>query len=503
MIEPRVATLLTLCLFVPACGGGEQAARRPDIVLVVADTLRADRLSCYGYERDTSPFIDELAAEGAVFEDVTAQYAWTVPSMVSMFSGRYVVDRREILVPNAPCLAQSLRDAGYRTFAEVANQLVDAKSGLGRGFDHFDSSARTRARGTASATITGEAAASRSLKELGESLWAPLEQALAAEPAGDRAPFFIYLHALEPHHPYQRHRRLDAVLPTSESAPAWPDPWQSAILEQAQARFAPGDDVERKLRGIRDQRGRYDHEVRALDNQLRLIFERLGQLGLLEHAVVAVVSDHGEGLWDHPSRDARETPGEPRTRHLQPGEIFYSEHGDQLYSEAIATPLVLWGAGVPAGRRVPAPVENVDLFPTLLGLAGLPPPDGLHGRSLVGLLEGARDGRGLVVAYTGVGLVAVREPASGLKLLLREDVDSGAVRAASLYDLAADPRERADLLGARPQDAARLTDAFLAWREDHGGWGVAEDLIRQDLLQLERMRALGYMDSGVGAGRDD
>jgi len=484
------AAALALGLCAASCGARDDAPRRPDVILIVVDTLRADRLSCYGYPRPTSPFVDQLAAEGALFEDVTAQYAWTVPSMVSLFSGRYVTDRREILVEDVPCLAQSFRSAGYRTLAEVANQLIDTKGGLARGFEHFDSSASTRPR------KTGDPENSRNLGDLARALWTPLEAALAEQPRGRRAPFFLYLHALEPHHPYNLRQRLADELPEDGARPAWPDPWQTRILAEALAERNLDDAPENVLRGLQRQRGRYDQEVRFVDDQLRELFERLRELGLLEHAVLALVSDHGEGLWDH------RYEGEDETNRVRPGEFFYAEHGDQLYGEALATPFVLWGAGVPRGVRVRSPVENVDLFPTLLELADVPLPDGLHGRSLVELVHGSREERAVIVAYA-VGRVAVREPASGLKLVLSEEPGSEEVRALRLNDLRADPLEREDLAARRPDDVERLTRAFLAWRAAHGGGGVAEDLIRRDAEQLERMRRLGYMDSEVGAGRGD
>jgi arylsulfatase A-like enzyme len=495
MLHTRASTVAALGLLIAGCGTDAAPApsttRAPDIVLVVVDTLRADRLSCYGYPRPTSPFIDQLAREGALFEDASAQYAWTVPSMVSMFSGRYVTDRREILVDDVPCLAQTLRDAGYRTFAEVANQLIDEKGGLARGFEHFSSAPNTRER------PTGDPENSRNITDLAAALERPLEAALAGEPTEERAPFFVYLHALEPHHPYKRRPRLDLVLPPNEAVPVWPDAWQASVLEEAGRRYSATDDLDVKMRGIHAERGRYDQEVRFTDDQLRRIFERLEGFGLLEHAVVAVVADHGEGLWDHEFPERRET------QHLRPGEVFYGEHGDLLHQEAIATPFILSGTGIPAGLRVPTPVENVDLFPTLLELAGIRAPDGLHGRSLVGHLKGRPMEPGLLVAYAAALTVAVREPATGLKLTLSQDERNGEVAAVSLFDLRADPAERMDLVGEKPEDVARITRAFLEWRAVHGSWGVAEDLIRKDADQLERMRQLGYLDSGVGAGRDD
>ena len=193
---------------------------------------------------------------------------------------------------------------------------------------------------------------------------------------------------------------------------------------------------------------------------LALVFERLAEEGVLDNAVVALVSDHGEGLWER----VRPYPAEKRPQ--RPRDFFYQEHGFDLSQEALRTPMLIWGAGVPAGLRISEAVENIDLFPTLYELAGVPLPSGLHGQSLVPLLQD--DGRWTpkqaVFSYALVGGMT-RELSSGLKFTSPTVYEHELRQTpARLFDLGADPLERSDLSGERADDAARLFALLESWR---------------------------------------
>jgi arylsulfatase A-like enzyme len=443
----------------------------------------------YGYPRDTTPTLERLARSGAVFEDVTAQFAWTVPSMVSLFSGRYVTDWREVLPASDPCLAESFQRAGYRTLAGVANQLLDEQTGL-RGFDTYDvRPSRIDARKT-------DPERSRDLAELFSDLEAELG-ALAADPA--RPPLFLYLHAYEPHDPYHARPRFEDELPVDAAVPAWPSDWHRAQYGRAadEERTRERDNEAAHFEALARYRGQYDHELRYLDEQLAAVLARMAELGLLDNCVLALASDHGEGLWDHCSPvSSFESSPESSTAEPEaargPGEFFYGEHGATLHQEVVATPLILWGSGVPPGTRVSGAVENVDLFPTLLELAGLEPPAELDGRSLVPLLAGRGEGRELVFAYASDGRAMIRQVGTGLKLVLQEE------QPVALFDLSADPLERVDRLAERADEAERLRAAFVAWRALHGTGEVSKDLLRDDAEELERLRRLGYTEIDIG-----
>lgn len=467
--------------------GGPREPDRPDVVLVVIDTLRADRLSCYGYERPTSPFLDSLAEEGTLFEDHTCQFAWTLPSMVSLFTGRYVPLVREQMIADAPTLAESFQSAGYRTLGVVANQLVHPEAGFDRGFDHFD------ARPSRITQPVGEDVDNpRRIAELCEDLWGPLEEALEVDASGERPPVFVYLHPLDPHDPYKAWPELMDVLPIGGAAPLEPEGWHDERLDAAGNERRKRDE---ELLDLLGERGRYDQEIRAMDDELRAAFARLGELGVLDDCVVVVCADHGEGLWDHES--PMQKGGRRRTKVRN---FFYQIHGQTLHEEIVATPWILWGRGVPAGLRVRQGTENVDVFPTLLELCDLPAPAGpLHGRSVVPLLEGRdTEWRDYVFSAASRGRATVREVSTGLKLHLHRGALKGKEsRAAELYDLRADPLERHDLAAERPADVERLRDKILTWFAEHPLPPVGEGDAPSEAF-LERLRQLGYTGEDTG-----
>ena len=209
-----LAALLLLAL-APACPDAAPEGP-PDVYLIVIDTLRADRLSCYGYPRTTSPFLDELAAEGALFLDNTSQSSWTKPSMVSLMSGAYVTAYRDVMPDGVPSLAQSFQDAGYHTIGVVGNVLLSTKLGFDRGFDHYDAREITdaereemRARGLREPVCRPVALM---LEELAPHLDAEFER----RAAGQHRPMLTYLHPMEPHDPYERNAQYERELPNAD-----------------------------------------------------------------------------------------------------------------------------------------------------------------------------------------------------------------------------------------------------------------------------------------------
>jgi arylsulfatase A-like enzyme len=490
-----LAALVAVSLLVVAGGlwwqRRSEPARRPDVVFLLIDTLRADRLSCYGYPRPTSPFLDSLAADGVLFEDVTCQFSWTRPSMVSLMEGRYLTAYRDAIEDGVPTLPDAFQRAGYRTVGLVANASVNAETGFARGFDHYDSG-DLKASGPIYADFL------RDVDELSSSLWQPLRTALARDEHGDRPPLFLYLHVMDVHDPYDPYPEFDAALPSTSSAPVLPLDWQRETLR---ARGAPAADPkahEQALGELAEERGRYDQGVRHTDQALQRLFARLRELGLLDHTVLAIAADHGEGLWEHltPSSDAELAT-------LPPAEFFYQKHGASQFQEVLATPLILSGPGVVRGLRVREAVENVDLFPTLLELCDLPRPTGLHGRSLAPVLRGdgepASLARDFVYSF-GVHGNALREVATGLKLIMPRGKALAAGHELQLYDLKSDPEERDDLARARPADVKRLVAAFLAWEQAYPTAASLRDRTVERLKaeQGELLRGLGYTGLDVG-----
>lgn len=449
-VGARSVLLLTLLtsLAGPACApaGPAPVPRAPDVVVLVVDTLRADRLGCYGHGRPTSPFLDALAREGTRFADVTSQFSWTVPSLVSIVTGTYLTGKRTALAPGERTLAEAFRAAGYRTLGATSNVLVGPDTALDRGFDAFAFPDL--------ATWDEDAA----LADVLDDVRAPLAEVLT-EP--DRPPVLLWLHTMEPHDPYRQHAELEAELPVAEGPELDPAGRHAELL--ARRGFAAR--AEGELARARLLRGRYDQEVRATDEGVRELFGELRELGLLDNGLFALLSDHGEGLWDH-ATPAHAVQHVGTRAESDPLTLFYQKHGSIQYQEVVRTPLILWGAGVPSGAVVASPVENLDLLPTLAELCGLATPDAVDGRSLVPLMSGAADDRELVCSH-GVGTASVREVATSLKLVVSKRGAAGG-EAFELYDLARDPGERRNVAGERPADLARLRTAYERWLGDHG-----------------------------------
>jgi arylsulfatase A-like enzyme len=341
----------------------------PHLVLALIDTLRRDHLGSYGYPRETSPFIDSLAARGLVFERVVAQAPWTGASMASLWTSRHPSEVGGIVLPDeaglqelgrtpvarlvrgTPTLAGQLRQAGYRTRAFVANPWAGDAVGLLDGFEQVVEQPLD-ARGLV------DAALARLRADL-------------AEPG----PLFLYLHFRDVHEP---------VAP--------PEPYRSLFpgldghdREPAHARWRFGDAPDPEAPEVRLFRSHkialYDGALRFVDDELRRLAAGLDAAGLGSHTLFAIASDHGEAFWEHARFERRV--------HLDPRGLAGIGHGHSLFGELLEVPLILAGPGVPA-RRVATPVHNLDLAPTLLGRAGASPLPGARGRDLVRALAEQR-----------------------------------------------------------------------------------------------------------------
>lgn len=313
---------------------------RPNIVIVALDTLRADTVGAYGYERDTTPHLDRFAASATSFEHAIAQAPWSLPSYASLFTSLYpsmvgVIDPTNVLPDDATTLATLLHQRGYRTIGFTEGGYAGHAWGMDRGFERFW-------EGTDPARTT------KLLRD-----W------LDKRPA---TPFFLYLHTYELHDYFQA---SPAHVKEAESLVGrpleLPEDVRQAVIVEGGANLEPRDFAE--IRSL------YDGAVRVADEWFGRWLHLIEDANLLQDSVVVVLSDHGESFGEH-------------------GGVH---HGGSLYPEQIRVPLLVQ---VPALQnrivsRVGAPVELVDVLPTILELAGFVPPADVQGRSLVPYLTGA------------------------------------------------------------------------------------------------------------------
>jgi arylsulfatase A-like enzyme len=455
---------LALC----ACAPQSREASPPHLVLALIDTLRRDHLGSYGYARDTSPFIDELASQGLVFERVVAQAPWTGASMASLWTSRHPSEVGGIVLPDpaglqelgrtpvarlrsgAPTLAQQLRAAGYRTRAFVANPYAGDGLGLLAGFERV-----------LEQPLHARELVDAALAQLGVDLATP-------------GPVFVYLHFRDIHEPVDPPEPYRSLFPGLDGH----------AREPAHARWRFGDAADPQAPEVRLFRSHkvalYDGALRFVDDELRRLSDALGAAGVRARSVFAIASDHGEAFWEHASFEQRV--------HLDPRGLGGIGHGHSLFGELLHVPLVLAGPGVPT-RRVATPVRNLDLAPTLLGLAGARPLPDMRGQDLVRALRERRLAPQPAFSENIAYGPEARSLTAGRYKLIRYRATREGPQEVWL-DLAADPDERPR---ARLEDA----DAARSLRERLDAIEaelapLAPEPAQLDAEQEAALRALGY-----------
>jgi arylsulfatase A-like enzyme len=455
-----------------------------NVVLVVLDTLRADRVGCYGYSRPTTPRMDALCERGIRFANAFSTSSWTLPAHASLFTGLYPIEHgatqeNTTLSGGASTLADILGAHGYATFAASANPLVSASTGLDRGFDVFIDS--WRGGGARSHPAPDRHPNARAVMAF-----------LDALPA-DR-PFFVFVNYVEAHGPYQPpepHRSRFLAVDT--------DP---ALLASALRRGAVGYYMDRSSISPAEfvvLNDLYDGEVARVDDLLGGLVDALEGSGRLDNTLLVVTSDHGENIGDH----------------------GHFRHVFNLYDTTVRIPLILVPpGGTRAGEVRDEPVGLVDVFTTILARAGIAPAAGAaHGRDLLDLGDG-RDETPVFAEYyfpfqalgpfperAHAGRGAPLEP----YLQRLRSVQVGDLRlitssagSRELYDLSADPGEQRNLAGEREWEGEeeRLQTLLDVYVEHAGGDPPLPDAARRgarpafgelDAESTRRLQELGYL----------
>ena len=237
---------------------------------------------------------------------------------------------------------------------------------------------------------------------------------------------------------------------------------------------------------MESKRVRYERELHDLDRMLGLLFDQLRERDLMNNAVIIIAADHGEGMFDHVSSRLPKRLGA-----LRPGRFFQMEHGENVFQELVDTPLIFWGRGIPAGHVVEDPVENLDIFPTLVEMCGLSPPGALHGHSLMPHLRGEEAKlHESVFAFIHTN-VMVREVSTNMKLIAPTlaGVRRGATPA--LYNLSTDPQERINLYESDQESLQRLAAQLQQWEAAYPTRSTDAGL--KDATTFADLRDLGYL----------
>ncbi|HYC54799.1 MAG TPA: sulfatase [Candidatus Binatia bacterium] len=472
MARPVVAAGLIVAVLAPlwdtpasAVKGGEPAtppsslARGYNVIVISIDSLRADHLSAYGYERPTSPTMEAMAARGVLFENCSSTTSWTLPSHMSLLTGRSllghgVVADDRALSDSVPTLAESFADAGYATHAIVSAPYVNSRYGFARGFDEYDDKTIYFA--------TNE--------DSYRSVTAPQLQAAATKwlDANASKPFFLFLHYWDVHYDYA------------------PGPPYDTMFDPDYRGSVTGENFyfDNKIRADMDPRdlqhliALYDGEIRLVDDHLARLRADLARLGVADRTLIVVTADHGDEFFEHGNK------GHHRT----------------LHEEVIAVPLVIEAPGIePAQRRVAGETSIIDVAPTVLSLTGLAAPAGMEGRDLsqAFLATPGEPHQGAVYAELyrkGTLNIQVAQIQNRSKLIHHFNN-----RALLAYDLRSDPAEKTQL-DPTGEAVTPQVSALRDWLD--GRWrlfdrrvrseGIAEVVI--DEKTAETLRSLGYLN---------
>jgi arylsulfatase A-like enzyme len=422
----------------------------PNVLFLLIDSLRSDHLGFAGYNRNTSPCLDSLAARGAAFTTCTAQAPYTIASVPSMLTGLYPssacydaevrVKGLDVTVPSyrlgaeVRSIAALLGNRGYATGAFVANGDVAVRTfGLAEQFQHVDA---------------------RHLCDSGECA-EKLNRGVVEWLQGlGRQPWFCYVHYMDVHYPYNAPPEwASRFSPGYDSLPVPTIQWMRRHGRQARP------DAE-ELAHIE---GMYDAEIAYVDNRIYALLHRLETLALAGDLLLVVASDHGEELYEHGGF------GHTRT----------------LFEELVRCPLVIvWQGHIPAGVRVRTPVENVDIVPTILDLIRAEPAGRIEGASLVPFFSGVDRRRAVFSEKRGSSLR--RGPWK-----LWEDPEG----CLHLFRLDEDPAELVNLSASQPETLRSLQDHLARWRRSlHPPAPCVLEVETLDEDKLAMLRELGYIE---------
>jgi len=491
------AAVILLVIVVVLIGGGIAAwlwlrdsatthqPRPRSVLLVVADTLRADHMGCYGFKLPTSPRLDELAGEGMLFSDFNTVIPATLPSFSSLLTSRQPKDhgagRNGFPLDDGHArLSEAFRDAGFETAAFVASYCVSAEFGIAEGFEHFDEEFTIDTGLPHNKLI-------RKADKISDAVIAWLRERDA-----DR-PFFAMVHYFDPHWPYDQPEPFRTTFCPAAAG----DRTLGSIQNVLDARdyLTKGGAPDRRCH---DLHGLYCGSIAFMDQQIGRVLDAVEELGVVEETLVVFTADHAETFWEH-------------------GDYF--DHGLYVYDTNVRIPLIVrWPGGVAGDVTVETPLCTLDLAPTLLEMCGLEVPPVFEGLSFGDVLRGGGDVAALdraVAAGGGEG-----EDHGRQRLLFAEackpyDVEEGAPRLnfnkaksvrkgqwklvsvpfmqnrRELYDLNADPAETTNLIrnpAYRPVVTA-LSGELERWAATFSAGGPTGEMDEEARKKLE---ALGY-----------
>ncbi len=426
--------------------GKRRRGKRPNIILIVLDTLRADHLGCYGYNRPTSPTLDKLASEGVLFEDASAPSPWTLPSHGSLLTGFYpsrlsLNGELRPLPSDVETLATVLLQHDLGTAAFVNSFYLSRKFGFDKGFEEFLFLPENHSPPGAAPEI--------------------VKLAIKWLQKHRNEQFYLFLHFFDVHSGYRSMPWYERQFTGSYYGSV--DGSTAQLLAFREGKFSLNKNDIKHLVAL------YDAGIRQLDDQLQKLFDFLQQRGLLENSFLIVTSDHGEEFLDH-------------------GGVL---HGRTQYQELIKVPLIIRGPDIPQAQRIKDMVSLVDIMPTVLSVLDIPSATAFEGCSISPLWQkgGAKLPDRFIFAEADHNNVkdnikrAVRHPQYKLHYdLLSEKYE--------LYDLANDPKESVNITSEQTAMTSLLSEELKKFMRNYKAGERPVLLSPED---IKKLKSLGYL----------
>ncbi len=422
-------------------------SKGPNIILISIDSLRADHLSCYGYRRNTSPNIDQLASQGILFKNGFSQATWTLPSHASIFLSQYVWrhkvnNQNKRLGNSCATLAEILKDRDYATCAFVSGGFLSSKFGFGRGFEVYRSG---RARGIASFI---------------DKLFNWLES------VRDRR-FFLFIHTMDIHEPYNPPSPYFNLYTNGYSKGNLLKTSKGIEVKGLNASKLTPEEIDYII-------AVYDGGINYVDEQLGKIFEKLDQLGIDDNTIIILTADHGEAFGEH-------------------GKL---SHGHKPYIELVHVPLIMKGPGMPRNRIYENFVQHIDILPTILEILNIPQRKEMQGRSLLSLIKNfeiQESPKTYSWALYRESLLPPKPPSISLRtkewtyIMTKKRPDE-------LYDRINDPKEQNNIIEKRSLIAQKLKEelkSFITLTTEAKPQVTEKVDIDEELK--EQLKSLGYL----------
>ncbi|MCK4660663.1 MAG: sulfatase [Phycisphaerae bacterium] len=464
-----MCTLVAVALAIGGCSKKEGKApkrpvslERPNIVLITVESLRSDHVGCYGYQHDTTPAIDALAAEATLYENAYSTTSWTLTSHACIFTGLYpsahnVVLPKSRLNDSYRTMAEILVDYGYQTAAVVSGPYLKKAHSLNQGFQVYDERPISPSKVNAHDDVTNDRMEARINHFLDKS-------------RSKEDPFFLFLYYWDPHYQYIPPEPYDTMFVPADAKPIKKPEFHRYYklgkqINQAQLEYV---------------KAQYDGEVRCTDGYLERLFDRLRELNLWDNTAIILTADHGEQFFEH----------------------GFLGHKYDLHVESLHVPLIVKYPNQEQPRRDSRVVNLVDLFPTVLDLGFCRIPEDTQGLSLI------EDGRTWLdpTFYELVSIWYMKRKSTGERW--SETENWFAIRAGDyklvwrevageteLYDLVNDPQELHPITAGEEARVAQLKEQIQQWRvrmkevANRGGAPSQAVLSPED---EERLRSLGY-----------